>query len=226
MGISNQNQGLRSGVCLSTNRPTTPYAGMVIYETDTNLSYTWNGSSWQQVSGGTTVGNSGLVYITEATATSGTTLPVNNCFTSTYASYVLHISGIPASGAYGIDLRMRASGSDTITGYYYGMTRVDIAAGTINVSPGNNQSIFATGAIAGTAGRCTAVIQVTNPQLAQYTSFTSQATDSRGASAYGGITSTGQLTNNTQYDGFSLMFGAGGGTISNIQVKVYGYRQA
>lgn len=46
MGISNQNQGLRSGVCTSTTRPTTPYTGMTIYETDTNLMLVYNGSAW------------------------------------------------------------------------------------------------------------------------------------------------------------------------------------
>ena len=30
--------------------------------------------------------NSGLVYITEVVATSGTTLSVNSCFTSTYSN--------------------------------------------------------------------------------------------------------------------------------------------
>jgi hypothetical protein len=174
----------------------------------------------------TYLANAGLVYITEATATSGTTLSVNNCFTSTYAAYVLHITGSAASANYGIDLRLRASGSDTSTGYYYGITRVDMAAAAINVSVGNNSTLMVTGAIVGSAGRGTTVAQITNPQLAQYTSFSFQATDIRAMSGYGGITSTGQLTNTTQYDGFTLLLGGGSGTISNMQVKIYGYRQA
>lgn len=46
MAISNQAQGLRSGVCTSTTRPTAPYNGMVIYETDTTRTLIWNGSTW------------------------------------------------------------------------------------------------------------------------------------------------------------------------------------
>ena len=46
MPISNLSNGLRTGVCTSTNRPTTPYEGQVIYETDTDLTYVYNGSSW------------------------------------------------------------------------------------------------------------------------------------------------------------------------------------
>jgi hypothetical protein len=123
-------------------------------------------------------------------------------------------------------MRLRASGSDTSTGYYYGQTRVDMAASAINVSVGNNATVMATGSVVGPAGRGTAVAQITNPQLAEYTSFAFQSTDVRAMSGYGGITSTGQLTNTTQYDGFTLLLGGGAGTISNMQVKIYGYRKA
>lgn len=35
-------------VCLSTSRPSTPYPGQMIYETDTTISYIWTGSHWRQ----------------------------------------------------------------------------------------------------------------------------------------------------------------------------------
>lgn len=174
----------------------------------------------------TYLANAGLVYITEAVATSGTFLYVNSCFTSTYQSYVLYVTGAPTASAYGIDLRMRASSTDTTTGYYWGVTGLDMGTGAALTTRGSNFATFATYSIAGTSGRSAAVIQVINPQLAQYTNFMCQSTDSRGAAAYQAITATGQLLNNTQYDGFSLSFGAGGGTISYLGVKVYGVRQA
>ena len=49
MGISQQigaSSLIKPGVCTSTTRPASPYQGQVIYETDTNLQYSWNGSSW------------------------------------------------------------------------------------------------------------------------------------------------------------------------------------
>jgi hypothetical protein len=49
MGISQQigaSSLIKPGVCTSTTRPASPYTGQVIYETDTNLQYSWNGSSW------------------------------------------------------------------------------------------------------------------------------------------------------------------------------------
>lgn len=46
MGISNNASGLRPGVCTSTTRPTAPYNGQLIYETDTKKVYIYNGTSW------------------------------------------------------------------------------------------------------------------------------------------------------------------------------------
>jgi hypothetical protein len=46
MAISNNSTGLRPGVCTSTTRPTAPYEGQHIYETDTDIEYVWNGSAW------------------------------------------------------------------------------------------------------------------------------------------------------------------------------------
>jgi len=46
VAISNLTQGLRPGICTSTTRPTAPYEGQAIYETDTDKVLVWNGSAW------------------------------------------------------------------------------------------------------------------------------------------------------------------------------------
>ena len=46
MAISSNSTGLRPGVCTSTTRPTAPYEGQTIYETDTDKVLVWNGSAW------------------------------------------------------------------------------------------------------------------------------------------------------------------------------------
>ena len=46
MAISNNSTGLRPGVCTSSTRPTAPYEGQTIYETDTDKTLFWNGSAW------------------------------------------------------------------------------------------------------------------------------------------------------------------------------------
>lgn len=37
---------IRPGVCTSTTRPSVPYTGQLIYETDTGRVASWNGSAW------------------------------------------------------------------------------------------------------------------------------------------------------------------------------------
>jgi hypothetical protein len=46
MSISSSATGLRPGVCTSTTRPTNPYTGQIIYETDTGYLRVWDGSAW------------------------------------------------------------------------------------------------------------------------------------------------------------------------------------
>jgi RNase P/RNase MRP subunit p29 len=46
MAVSSTTGGLRTGVCLSTDRPQNPYNGQVIYETDTNRTLVWDNSAW------------------------------------------------------------------------------------------------------------------------------------------------------------------------------------
>lgn len=73
MGISNISSNLRPGVCTSTTRPSTPYEGQMIYETDTDMLAIWNGSAWR--------------YIAATTATNGTVLQV---VTAQYSTAVLN----------------------------------------------------------------------------------------------------------------------------------------
>jgi len=46
MAISNNARGSQPGVCTSSTRPTAPYEGQTIYETDTDKVLVWNGSAW------------------------------------------------------------------------------------------------------------------------------------------------------------------------------------
>ena len=69
MTVSNLSTGSRPGVCLSTSRPTVPYEGQMIYETDTDMVTIWSGTAWR--------------YIASTTPTNGTVLQVVTGSTST-----------------------------------------------------------------------------------------------------------------------------------------------
>ncbi len=52
MGLSNYVPSSRihqTGICTSSTRPTSPYEGQTIYETDTNRFLHWTGTSWELV---------------------------------------------------------------------------------------------------------------------------------------------------------------------------------
>ena len=48
MGVSaaQGSAGLKPGVCTNTTRPSNPFEGQMIYETDTDKVLVWNGSAW------------------------------------------------------------------------------------------------------------------------------------------------------------------------------------
>ena len=217
MPISNLSNGLRTGVCTSTNRPTTPYEGQVIYETDTDLSYIWGGTAWQQVSGGTAVGNSGLVYVTSATVGTGvSTVTVSNAFNSTYDNYVVLYSGGTASTSTNISL---ALGSSTTT-YYQVLIYGSYAGSGPSIATTNNNRVA--WAWCGGADTTFANMNMTlmQPYLALYTRVS--------ANTYEGTNNTGSMTgihkSSTSYSAFTLSLDAG--TLTGGTVTVYGYRKA
>ena len=74
MGVSaaQGSAGLKPGVCTSTTRPSNPFEGQMIYETDTDMVAIWNGTAWR--------------YISATTPTNGTVLQVVSSNTSTEVS--------------------------------------------------------------------------------------------------------------------------------------------
>jgi len=141
MAISNNSTGIRTGVCTSSTRPTAPYEGQHIYETDTDLTYVWGGSAWQQVSGGTAVGNSGLVYVSSGSFTGSTTFDVTG-FSSNYLFYELKMF---IAGTQAVTGQL-VSGSTVRNTNYYGSSfysSYSTAYGILDVR-GNGSNFFVT----------------------------------------------------------------------------------
>jgi len=220
MAINSLSTGFRPGVCTSSTRPTAPYTGQVIYETDTSLSYVYNGSSWQQVSGGTAVGNSGLVYITSATVVgTPTTLTIDNCFTSAYENYRVIVKYTnPGTGYPAVYVNWRAGGvSNTAASYaQMGNGRTSGNADASYGSSGNTNAYI--GSIPGSL-----TFDVLSPQNANV-----QTTTLGQSNFYDGTSFTLRNTSSFHnvvagYDGFVLSIASSTFT-SNMTVRVYGYR--
>jgi hypothetical protein len=166
----------------------------------------------------TYLANSGLVYVTSATATSGSTFSINNCFTSTFTNYkiVANISGSTAA----LYMRLRAAGTDTTTGYYYNGTFMTYTSAVVGGFAGSNVGFFDTGVVADSV-RGGSSIDVFNPQTATATTFNCNGTDPRTGGG-GARYASGVQSASTVFDGFTLY----NSTFTSITVTVYGYRSA
>jgi len=163
----------------------------------------------------TSIANSGgSASLTGAltTASAVTSVSVNGVFTSTYTNYMVVVYEVTTGNSQAVNMRLRASGTDTSgTSYKYGQSYA-LYTGTAGAGGSNGGSSFdVTGSTA--TGENSAIIYMTNPQAAKNTSFFANAVryDAAGFQA-------GRLENTTQYDGFTLFVGG-----SNVTLKVLVY---
>ncbi len=225
MAISSNATGLRPGVCTSTTRPTNPYTGQIIYETNTGYLRVWDGSAWDYLSQkqDDTVGLGpvgGLIHIA-TTSGSGTTLAIDGCFTSTFDTYRIVIRQTVASVTGTTLFRFRASGSPVAsTEYYYG--------GSVFFYNAVPSSWYASASsfpitIGSGAGATEVIIDVSYPRSAVRKPFV--ALSSHHYSNYMGSTTNGYMSNTSDtYDGFQITQDAGATLTAGM--SVYGYRKA
>lgn len=146
MAISNLSSGLRSGVCTSTTRPTTPFEGQMIYETDTDMVALWNGSSWR--------------YIAATTPTSGTVLQVvygstttstqNN--TSTYADTTLTATITPKSSSSKVLVMVSQNGLYKQSANAENRIKIIVLRGSTNIGQMGGDLLLYTGTAIGNGG--------------------------------------------------------------------------
>lgn len=223
MAISSNTTGLRPGVCTFGTRPLAPYEGQMIYETDTDLTYIWGGSAWQQVSGGTATGNSGLVHITSVSFSAATQVDFLNVFSSTYQTYRVEFENLTTTGGDDFFMRFRSSSGIISTTDYLVLRN--------EVTDTSNSGFYAGGGYAnalrptyietGSSNmRSTGHMEIFNPYLSDYTNTSS--TFSRVGNSIYVVNAAGYFRLTTSLTGFSFVRG-GSGTITG-KATVYGYR--
>jgi len=170
----------------------------------------------------TYLANAGLVYVTQASASTGTT-SINSCFTSTYANYRIVIVGTGATSASAqIYLRFRAGGVDNSTANYRYSYWATNTTGGSSVTNNNATGEISLGLISSVNPNNSTVMDILNPQINKQTNFTWQRQDYDGANHAnrngGGIKDAVE-----QYDGMSIITAAG--TFTGT-IYVYGYRNS
>ncbi len=220
MPISSNNVGLRPGVCTSTTRPTTPYTGQVIYETDTGYLRVWDGSAWDYLSQkqDDTVGLGpvgGLVYITSVSIGSAvSSAVVSNCFSSTYVNYrvVYVIDSMSATTSLRLQFGSTSDGHYT-SGQFFPLGTS--TAGAFNTS--NLSTIAVSQGYTGTSLQGS--FDVLSPYLSTRTMVMGQGVGGNDYVHFGGT----QNANNS-YTGFT--FSPASGTFTGGTIRIYGYRNS
>jgi hypothetical protein len=221
MGISNVASNLRPGICTSTTRPTTPYEGQVIYETDTDKAQVWNGSAWVLLSTGTA--NPPGLELIKAQTLSAVSNDITSVFSSSYDSYKIVVSNFSSGTSTVRTISMRMlSGTTPDTSSNYGWM-YHFAYGS-NLG-GNSSSQGTTGwelALASSRSGQLLTMEITNPFAAAATGLVYQSmTYQNDVTSY--IIRQGGGGHNvaTSYDGFRIY-----GVTDSLSgtVRVYGYR--
>lgn len=171
----------------------------------------------------TYLANSGLDYIGAVTATSGSTIQVDNVFSANYDSYRVVVSQLRMSTtASGVNFRLRNSGGTSNASYYYGGLYLSAYGNTtVNATTSANASSIDMNTVGGTTDSGFA-FDIFGPFVTQRTTLTMTGSDCRTAGAPR-MSLTGFHDVSTSYTGFDLILTQ---TIASAKVRIYGYRQA
>jgi hypothetical protein len=222
---------IKPGVCTSTTRPTAPYEGQLIYETDTGRVVSWNGSAWVHTAPSglvpiapTSVGKTG----TSSTATASTigqvtfalceTLLLNGVFTSAYANYRIVFTGFGSTGL-SMNCRLSVGGSPS-SAASYNRQRLVATSTTVAGVRSTGQTSWEIATNIDTTGGDNLSMDIFNPQATANTSFNVLSLSTVSSSYW--QSAVGYFNATTSFDGIQLL--ASTGNISGI-VSVYGYNQ-
>lgn len=215
MPISSNATGLRPGVCTSTTRPTSPFNGQVIYETDTKQTLVWQGTAWVMLTDADTP--PGLVLLkTQTIGSNVASVTVTDAFSSEFDNYLITVSGGVCGADYGLNMYL----GSTRSGYYYTGTYHTYGNTSAWIGSSNAAEWGAVGIA--TTNTLQASILVSGPNLAKNTYFSN--TYIYGHPAGGRAAMGGYLADNTQYTSFTLFIGAS--TMTGGTIRVYGYRNS
>jgi hypothetical protein len=198
---------IKAGVVTSTTRPSSPYVGQLIYESDTSRLAAYNGSAWTT--------QNGLQLIKAQTiGTAVSSVTVSDVFSANYDNYKILLSG----GVGSTDANLTLTLGSSSTGYYDGgAVWAYTPLAQTSVSDINASSFTRAGQM--TVNGLSADITLLNPFANARTGFNSWYF-SHTSGGYGGIIA-GFHNVATSYTSFT--FTCSTGNITGGTIRVYGY---
>ena len=216
------------GVCTSATRPTAPYEGQVIYETDTNRVLVWDAAAWVIIAD--TDSPPGIQLVGRFTSTNQTTLTCDNIFSSDFKNYrvIVNISGTQDLNL--VYMRyLNSSGTEVATSYYSHALGWDYAtSGSTSPHVFNRTDgvsiLFLANAVSSTQNRSNASFDIYDPFTASSATYSSGTYAGINSGAYfsGGLTS-GSYLGAVSMRGIRFLNSTN--TNMSCDVSVYGYRQ-
>jgi hypothetical protein len=159
-----------------------------------------------------------LTLIVSDTFSAVTTKSFNNCFSATYANYLININITSATSSNNSTWKLRASGTDSSTNYNF--NQIIAYVSTISNSTQTNSSGVDCNPSSMDAGGF-ATFQVFNPFAAQKTYFRNEGNRKNTDVEYG--LRQGLHTSSTSFDGFT--FSTDGSAMAGT-IRVYGVQNA
>lgn len=144
------------------------------------------------------------------------TVTVSDVFSSTYDNYRITIIGGVGST---VESLLMTLGSAN-TSYYWGGGYSRFDAGAAAALAGNNTSSWRIGGYS--TSNINAVLDVTSPNLAKTTGYSTEWADHTSAAGAAGAWANGFQNSTTQFTAFTIT--ANGGNLTGGTIRVYGYR--
>lgn len=213
-------------VCASTTRPSSPFEGQEIYETDSQKTLVYDGANWIETSdldstdglpssAQAKLNAVGLTHILTQTFTTESSLQVNNCFSASFDDYLILLNHVGSTTAQSLNAQWSVGGTPNSTANSYVTQRLDANSSSV-VAARQTSTDTQIGRTVSTL-RTFNIVQVSSPFLAQVTSHLSQVNGGDNVMQI----YAGTHNQTVSYDGFRLA--PGSGTFSGT-LRIYGYR--
>jgi len=217
---------LTPGVCTSSTRPTAPFEGQMVYETDTDQLLVWNGTAWV-IPNSPAQNPTGLELIKTGTVSAQTTLTIDNCFNSDFENYKIVVSMRGTSNTNALYFKVLDSSGSTLSTNYSGTVySLDYANQGTTFNVDGVGTAFGAGWLPNSSNRVvTSTIDIYNPfDSTLQTAITgNHAGIATGTQTRGGFV-LGNRTTAEQNRGITFLNSLG--TNMTGTVRVYGYRNS
>ena len=193
--------------------------GQLCYLEATDVVQYYDGSAWATLAPAAPAPAAGLTFISGGSVGTGTSFSLpNDSFTATYQNYLILWSQVGKSGGVDLNMRLRASGTDTTSNDYNFSGYSTNNSGTYSaIGGGSSAAFWSWGECNNTAlGTTSGFTYIYGPQVADLTAYGTQSYTAGGLAKY----FAGRINLSTQFDSLTIFSATASFNTGNY--KLYG----